>query len=68
MSVPRREKICMDEIRRRVRIDFEEEMGITDVLESDPDEAMLQLVADARRALEPVIERNAEQLFKWINR
>jgi hypothetical protein len=49
-------------------MDFEEEMGITDVLERDPDEDMLQLVADARRALEPIIERNAEQLFKWINR
>jgi len=67
LKVPRREKISYEECKRRVTLDFEEEMGITDVLDDDPDEDMLQLVADARRALEPHIEKVAQQLFIIMN-
>jgi len=41
LKVPRREKISYEECKRRVTLDFEEEMGITDVLDDDPDEDML---------------------------
>lgn len=66
--MPRREKISYEECKRRVTADFECEMGITDVLYSDPDEVQLQMVADARRALIPYIERSARFLFDVINR
>ena len=68
MKVPRREKISYEVCKQRVTADFEYEMGITDVLNGDPDEAALQLVADARRALVPHIERGARFLFDVINR
>ena len=67
MKIPRREKISYEERKRRVTIDLEEEMGITEVLSDDPDEAMLQLVTDALRALEPHIEKCVQQLFIWMN-
>ena len=65
MKKPKRVHVSMEECRRRVTIDFEREMGIFDALKNNPDAEMLQLVADARKALEPVIEMSAEQLFKW---
>lgn len=68
MKVPSRTKIPYEECKRRVTADFEWAMGITELLQNDPTEAQLQLIADARRALIPYIEENAQQLFQWINR
>ena len=43
-------------------------MGIYDALENNPGEELLQLVADARKALEPAIELHARLLYEWYLR
>lgn len=68
MKKPKRVHISLEECRRRVKIDFEREMGILDALENNPNEDMLKLIADARKELEPYIEWNAQNLFKWYSK
>jgi hypothetical protein len=51
-----------------VRIDLEREMGIYDALRNNPTPEVLEIVAGARAALEPVIEIHAELLYKWHHR
>ena len=55
----------MEECKRRVTIDLEREMGIYDALENNPNEDLLQIIAKARKALEPVIEQQARLLYEW---
>ena len=58
----------MEECRRRVTIDFEREMGIYDALENNPNEEVLQIIAKARKALEPAIELQSRLLYEWYAR
>lgn len=60
--------IDMEECRRRVTVDFERDMGITDALQNDSDEETLELVARARKVLEPTIEECTQFLFRWLNK
>jgi len=64
----RRERISIEECRRRVTADFEGEMGITEALQNDPDEEMLERIAKARKALEPHIEGCTKFLYTQMNR
>lgn len=68
MKKPKRVYISLEECRRRVTIDFEREMGILDALKNNPNEEMLKLISDARKALEPVIEQQARILYEWYLR
>ena len=65
MKKPERVYITMEECKRRVTIDLEREMGIYDALENNPNEDLLQIIAKARKALEPVIEQQARLLYEW---
>ena len=62
---PKRVYVSLAECKRRVTIDFEREMGIYDALENNPNEEVLQIIAKARKALEPVIEQQTRILFEW---
>ena len=68
MKKRKRVYISLEECRRRVTIDFEREMGIYDALENNPNEEVLQIIAKARKALEPVIEQQARILYEWYLR
>lgn len=68
MKKPKRVFISMEECRRRVTIDFEREMGIFDALKNNPSEEVIQIIAEARKVLEPAIEMCTEQLYKWYLR
>lgn len=61
-------KPSLSTCRERVRLDFEESMGITDLLEGQPNKEDLDVIEEARRALEPVIERTALELYRWYRR
>jgi len=43
-------------------------MGITDLLEGQPNKEDLDVIEEARQALEPVIERIAFELYRWYRR
>jgi len=43
-------------------------MGIYDALENNPNEELLEIIAKARKALEPVIEQQARLLYEWYLR
>jgi len=58
----------LEERRRRVRADLEYERGITDALQNHPTPEMLALIASASAALDPVIEMEAEALYRWHHR
>jgi hypothetical protein len=61
--------ITLKECRRRVWIDFEREMGITKALEEQPnDKETAELVKKARKALEPFIEIQAQNLYRWYHK
>ena len=62
------ERVNMEICRFRVRVDLEREMGIYDALKNHPTPEVLEIVAKARAALEPVIEIHAELLYKWHHR
>jgi len=68
LSKPEKVSISLEECRRRVRIDLEREMGIYDALKNHPTPEVLEMIAGARAALEPVIELHAELLYKWHHR
>jgi len=68
LSKPEKVSISLAECRRFVRIDLEREMGIYDALKNHPTPEVLEIVAKARAALEPVIEVHAELLYKWHHR
>ena len=68
MKKPKRVHISLEECRRRVTIDLEREMGIHDALENNPNEEVLQIIAKARKALEPAIEQHARFLYEWYLR
>jgi len=68
LSKPEKVSISLEECRRRVRIDLEREMGIYDALKKNPTPEVLEIVAGARAALEPVTEIYGELLYKWHHR
>lgn len=49
--------------RKQVRIDFEREMGITKALQGNPSKETLQLIKEARKVIESVIEPYAVMLY-----
>jgi len=61
--------ITLKECRRRVTADFERQMGITKALEEQPNtEGTNELVERARKALEPFIEIQAQNLYRWYHK
>ena len=61
--------ITLKECRRRVTADFEREMGITKALKEQPnDKETAELVEKARKALEPFIEIQAQNLYRWYHK
>lgn len=61
-------KISFKECLKRVRVDLEREMGITKALQDIQDQESLDVIEAARQALEPVIEKSAEDLYRWYHR
>lgn len=43
-------------------------MGITKALQDIQDQESLDVIEAARQALEPVIEKSAEDLYRWYHR
>jgi len=68
LKKPKRVYVSLAECKRRVTIDFEREMGILDALENNPNKELLEIIAKARKALEPVIEQQARILYEWYLR
>ena len=61
-------KITLDQCKERVKVDLEREMGITQALMGDMNQDLQEVIAEARQALEPVIEQSAWDLYCWYHK
>lgn len=60
--------VTLDDCRKWVTVDLEWEMGITQALQGEVTEEAQEIIAEARQVLEPVIEKSAEDLYRWHHR
>lgn len=60
--------ITLEDCRKWVTVDLEWEMGITQALQGEVTEETQEIIAEARQVLEPVIEKSAEDLYRWHHR
>lgn len=60
--------VTLDDCRKWVTVDLEWEMGITQALQGEVTEETQEIIAEARQVLEPVIEKSAEDLYRWHHR
>ena len=60
--------ITLEDCRKWVTVDLEWDMGITQALQGEVTEETQEIIAEARQVLEPVIEKSAEDLYRWHHR